>query len=164
MHCTGVETQSDPECDEGCEGDGGEKVACELVVAGGDAPEVLQPAECGLDAPASSVSGFVISDGRLAVRATWYHGRRAFGLQALAQRVGVIALVGEKTANRPRCVEEVCGHGDVRDVAGRQPQHGRAPQKVGHGMDLGGLAAARGADRLRLRPPLPPWAERCAFT
>ena len=41
---------------------------------------------------------------------------------------------------------------------------GWSPENVGEDVDLGGLPTARGADGLRLRPPLPPCAERCALT
>jgi putative transposase len=40
-----LQTQLYPEDDEGCEGDGGEEVGRELVVARGDAAEVLKPTE-----------------------------------------------------------------------------------------------------------------------
>ena len=44
-----AQTQSDPIGNEGCEHNGGEKVAGELVISGGDAPEILEPAEAALD-------------------------------------------------------------------------------------------------------------------
>ena len=45
---------TDPEPD-GSEGDGGQEVACELVEAGGDAPEMLELAEEALDEVALAV-------------------------------------------------------------------------------------------------------------
>jgi hypothetical protein len=48
-------------------------------------------------------------------------------------------------------------------AAGRHEGEG-ATDYVGKGMDLGGLAAPRRPDRLIFRPPLPPWAQRCALT
>lgn len=41
----GVQTHSQPEGDERCQGDSGQEVSGEFVVAGCDPAEVLQPAE-----------------------------------------------------------------------------------------------------------------------
>ena len=50
-----------------CKGDGGQKVGCELVVAGGDPPKVLEAAERVLDqvrvAVAPAVKGEAFSCG-----------------------------------------------------------------------------------------------------
>jgi len=56
--------------------------------------------------------------------------------------------------------QERRGDGDIGDVAWRQDQREGPSEDVGKGVDLGGLAAARGADGLRPRPPFPPKAER----
>ncbi len=66
----------------------------ELIVAGCDAAEVLQSAEGGLDTPATLVTGLIVLDLHLAVRAPRNDGLGAFGLQAPAQLVGIVALVG----------------------------------------------------------------------
>ena len=55
-----VETHSNPECDERGKGDGGEEAPRELVVAGSDAAEILEPAEGSFDARATLVSGLVV--------------------------------------------------------------------------------------------------------
>ena len=85
--------------------------------------------------------------------------------QVSAQPVGVVALVGDQAADPAgRVGQHGWRGGDVAGVAGRQQQDAGPAEDVGEGVDLGGLAAARGADGLRLRPPFPPWAERCALT
>ena len=78
--------------------------------------------------------------------------------------VGVIALVGDQVARACCAVEQqACGL-HVRDMARRQLEGVGPPERVGEGVDLGRLAAARETDRLIFRPPFPPSAERCALT
>ena len=50
---------------------------------------------------------------------------------------------------------------DIGAVARRQEKAEQSSPAVGDGVDPGGTAAARTADRLRLRPPFPPAAARC---
>jgi hypothetical protein len=57
-----VQTRSAPERDDAGERDGGSEVGGELVVARGDAAEVLQSAERRLDTPAIFVAGQVVLD------------------------------------------------------------------------------------------------------
>ena len=61
-----VRTRSAPERDDGGEGDGRGEVGCELVVAGGHAPEVLEAAERGFDAPSVTIAPLVMPDRALA--------------------------------------------------------------------------------------------------
>lgn len=81
---TRAETHSDPERDEGREGDGREEVAGELVVTSCDAPEVLQPAEGCLNAPTPLVADLVVVDRHLPVQAPWNDDIGTFGVQASA--------------------------------------------------------------------------------
>lgn len=90
-----VETHSYPECDEGCECDGGEEVSCELVVACGDPSKVLQAAEGVFDEMAALIAQLVISDVLLAVRATGNDRHDCRLAQMLSQLVGIIALISE---------------------------------------------------------------------
>ena len=57
-----VETRSNPESDDGHQGDGGQEVRGELVVAGCDASKVLEAAEGSFDPPALAVASFVVDD------------------------------------------------------------------------------------------------------
>ncbi len=158
-----LQTRSQPERDEGCEGDGGEEVGCKLVVAGGHASEVLDPAEGVLDAVALSVAGLVVDDLALAANAAGDDRHGPCLAQGASERVGVVSLVSEHVAGPAGAGEQRGRYGDVGDVAGRQDQSEGASDGVGEGVDLGRLAAARGADRLRFRPPFPPNAERWAL-
>ena len=57
-----MRTHSDPERDDGGEDDGREEVDGELVIACGDAPEVLEATEGSFDTPSIAVAPFVVPD------------------------------------------------------------------------------------------------------
>ena len=65
-----VETYSGPPKDDGCDFDGGEEVSGELVVAGGDASEVLEGAEGAFDPVALAIGLAVVGD-RAACARPW---------------------------------------------------------------------------------------------
>ena len=93
-----LQTRSQPEREQGGEGDGGQEVVGELVVAGGDATEVLEPAEGVLDQVAIAVSASVVGDLPLARDPAW-NDRHGAGLtERAAQAIGVVALVGQDVA------------------------------------------------------------------
>jgi hypothetical protein len=77
--------------------------------------------------------------------------------------IGVIAAIGDQTSNRTRRLDQIVGNADVADIPRCEPNDRRTPQNICQDMDFCGLTATRKTDGLRLRPPLPPWAERCAF-
>ena len=51
----------------------------------------------------------------------------------------------------------------IAGIARGEMDDGGAPEDVGQDMDLGGRPAAQGIDNLIFRPPLLPWAQRCAL-
>jgi hypothetical protein len=159
-----LQTRSEPEGDKGGERNGGEEVGCELVVTGGDAAEVLDPAEGVFDAVALPVAGLVVYDLALAVGAAGDDGHSPGLAQGPAQGVSVVSLVGQYVSSSLGAGQQRRGDGDVGDVARGEDQGEGASDGVSEGVDLGSLAAARGADRLRFRPPFAPKAERCALT
>lgn len=158
-----VETQSDPERDEYGDGDGGEKVPGELVVASVDTPEVLDAAESVFDEMAVSIAPFVIDDLSLAADAARNDRNDAVAAQVCPNGIGVIALVSQQVARALDPVEQGCCCGAVGNVASAQFEGEGPAYGVGERVDLGGLAAARRTNRLTPRPPFPPWAERCAL-
>ena len=82
----------------------------------------------------------------------------------MTDRVAVIALVAQQDwAPWHPFQQQVCGRA-VSDLATRQKESDGAAQAIGQGVDLGGAAAPRTADRLIALPPFPPDAQRCAFT
>jgi prophage regulatory protein len=155
-----VQTRSEPEGEYGGESDGGQEVGGQLVVAGGDAAEVLKPAKGVLDQMAIAVASLIVDDLGLASDPPRDH-RDCPGLsQGVAERIGVVPLVGQDVAGPRSAGEQLGGDGHVGDVARREDQRERTADDVCEGVDLGRLAAARGADGLGFRPPFPPKAER----
>jgi hypothetical protein len=65
-YCVRVQTHSNPERDDGGEDDGGQEVEGELVVASGNAPEVLEATEGCFDPPAITIAPFIVADGAFA--------------------------------------------------------------------------------------------------
>ena len=66
-----VETRSNPESDDGHQGDGGQEVRGERVVAGCDASKVLEAAEGSFDPPTLAVASFVVDDWGLPACSAW---------------------------------------------------------------------------------------------
>ena len=99
-----VQTHSDPERDEGCERNSREEVAGELVVACGDAAEVLQPAESclmrfdGMMGEPTELRALIYAADS---REIWVSTRR------IRQRY-VSAVLGPKTSQRSRLQAEAC--------------------------------------------------------
>jgi len=113
---------------------------------------------------AVAVSGFVVDDLSLSVDPARDDGDLSLMAQVFADCVGVVAFFGDQVARACCAVEQQARSLHVRYMARRQFEGVGPPERVGEGVDLGCLAAAREADRLIFRPPFPPWAERCAFT
>lgn len=143
--------------------DGGEKVGCELVVASGDAAEVLQASEHALDCVASSVE----SSAERRLEAPVRLGRDVWGRAAVvdgfAHGIGVVAAVGDQQgASRQQGQERKSGAAVGRLTAG-QREGAWAAKLIGQRVDLGRAPAAADADCLRPFPPFPPAAQRWAF-
>ncbi len=102
-------------------------------------------------------------DGLLAIGSAGDHRRDTAFAEVPAQVVGVVALVAEEVFGAGQGFEQRWGGLDVGDVAGGEDQAEGATDGVGKGMNFRGFPAAREADRLGLRPPFPPKAERCAL-
>src|ERR1700693_4070486 len=82
----------------------------------------------------------------------------------MAKEVDIIATIGDETSNRTCRLDQIVGNADVADIARGEPNDRWTPQNIRQDMDLCGLTATRKTDGLALRPPLPPWAERCGVT
>jgi hypothetical protein len=94
--------------------------SCELVVSGGDAPQVLDAAEGVFHEMAVAVSGLVVDGFALSVDAA--QDDRDFSLlaQAFPDHGGVIALIGDEVARAGRAVkQQACSH-HIRHMARRQ--------------------------------------------
>lgn len=84
--------------------------------------------------------------------------------QIVSQPFGIIALVGDQATDAAGCFGQHIRSGPfVAGIARCQKEDRQAAHDVDERVNLGGLAAARGTDALRLGP-FPPWTERCALT
>lgn len=144
---------------------GGEEVSGEPVVSGCDASEVFQPAERPLDGVAVLVerwreAGFVFPiDLWRDVR----RGARIFDLAA--DEIAVVALVALNDLDIVgKQGEQRFGCDAIRNVSAGQNESNRPAEFIGQRMDFCRAPAARAPDRLVFLPPLPPDAQRCAFT
>ena len=71
-------------------------------MAGGDAAEVFEAAERGLDAPAISIALSVMADGVLTGTAARHDRHRSAGLQIAPQGVGIIAAIRDELLQASR--------------------------------------------------------------
>ena len=105
-----------------------------------------------------------MADLALSGAATRDNRRSAIGSQVPPELVCIIAAIGDQPPQPTRCsCDDLRGGFYVACIARCEVDYGRAAEDVGDDVDLRGLAATRDADGLRLRPPLPPWAERWAL-
>lgn len=112
---------------------------------------------------AALVALLVIPDGALAVGSSGNDRDDGRLAQALSQCVRIVSLVGKKVSRAFQASQQMGRDRAVCRVAAGQHEGERAADHVGEGMDFGGLSAPRRPDGLIFRPPLPPWAERCAL-
>ena len=142
----------------------GQEVGGELVVAGCEPSEVLEAAEHALD----GVPALVKHGAEAAFPASGDLGGDVWGcalvLDQLAHRVGVVGAIGQDDAAFRQPGEQRLRRPAVGGLARRQEEGERTALTVCKGVELGVASASRGADGLGESPPLPPAAERCAFT
>ena len=73
-----------------------------------------------------------------------------------ADRVGVVALVGEKLFDAGNEAHAFFGHHAIGRIAGREDEGPGPTEFVDYRVNLAVLAAFRDADRLKIGPPFPP--------
>mgnify|MGYP001600018023 CR=1 FL=1 len=138
----------------------GEIISSELVVAGGDAAEIFEPAEATLDDIASFVGFFVEA---MEPDAVGFVGNDRLGA-ALAdlrpEAIAVIAPVGNQGAHVGQERQNLGSRGDIGVLAWRQMKGYGPATRVARRVDFGRAPAARTADRLLAFPPFPPEALR----
>ena len=145
--------------------DGVEEGADDLVVAGGDAAEVLEAADGGFDPPTLAVAAPVVADRDGSVAAAGDDRDGAGFAQAGAEPVGVVGAVGDQSAERTGSRHQVRGGANVGMMAGGQPQDDRPAEQVGDQVELRAATTAGYANGLILRGFFwAPAAERWAFT
>ena len=86
------------------------------------------------------------------------------GLEEGAERIGVVAFVGEELADAGDTADAGFCHHAICSVARREDQDPGTAKVVDNRMDLAISTTFGDAYRLRLRPPFPPLAQRWILT
>ena len=138
----------------------GQEIPGKLVVSGGDASEVLEPAKAALDDISAFVGAFVEAMDDDTVRFIGDYGLGAATNDFAAKVVAVIAFVGEERAHGRRERQDIGRRRDIGILAWGQMQDDRPAERIAQRMDFCRAASARAADRLIVLPPFPPEAQR----
>lgn len=138
----------------------GQEIPSELVVSGGDAAEVLEPAEAALDDISTSVGAFVEAMDDDAVGLVGDYGLGAATNDFAAKVVAVISFVSEERAHGRRERQNIGRGRDIGILAWGQMQDDRPAERITQRMDFCRAASARAADCLIVLPPFPPEAHR----
>ena len=83
--------------------------------------------------------------------------------QQRSKAVAVVAAVSQASLGWRKGCEQTWRGPMVADLSGGDGERDQAAQPIGYPMDFGARSAARASDGLRLCPPFPPAAERCAL-
>ena len=138
----------------------GQEIPGELVVSGGDAAEVLEPAKAALDNISTFVSAFVEAMDDDTVGFVWDNGRGAATNDFATKVVAVIPLVAEERAHGRRERQNNGRRRNIGILAWGQMQDDRPAERIAQRMDFCRAASARAADCLIVLPPFPPEAHR----
>jgi hypothetical protein len=141
-----------------------EEVGGELVVARGEASAVFEAAEHALDGVAALVEGLAEAAFPDAVALGRDVGDGTLILNDIADAVAVVGAVGMDDAPSRQVRQQSLARLAIGGLARCQQEGERSSLSIGDGVDLGVATAPADADRLEVRPPFPPAAERCAFT
>lgn len=130
------------------------------IVAGSDAPPVLEPAEHHLDAVATPVAAPVMPDGPVAQLPPWDAGLGSPVQQGLAEPVGVISSVRDQPVGPWQSVEQGERTRVVADLARRQEEPDGPSFRIGDGVELGVEPTFRAPDEAAFLRPGPPFFDR----
>ena len=131
--------------------------ACRI---GGDAAEVLEPAETALDDVLAFVGALVEAMDDDAVRFVGDDGLGAATYDFAPKVVAVIPIVGEEFAHGRRERQNIWRRRDIGILARGQMQDDRPAERIAQRMDFCRAASTRPADCLIVLPPFPPEAHR----
>jgi hypothetical protein len=138
----------------------GQEIPSELVVSGGYAPEVLEPAEAALDDISAFVGTFVEAMDDDTVGFIGDYGLGAATDDFGAKVVAIIAFVGEERAHGWGECQNIGRSSDIGILAWGQMKDDRPAERIAQRVDFCRAATARSADRLIMLPPFPPEAQR----
>ena len=114
----------------------------ELVVAGGDTPELLELVEEALDMVALAIEGLGPTEALLAADHVGNVGDGTASLDVTSQAIGVIGLVGDDDGAVSKIGEERFGAGQVVCLSGRDQELERPALAVDPRVDFRGEPAA----------------------
>jgi hypothetical protein len=137
-----------------------QEIAGELVVSGGDAAEVLEPAKAALDDVSAFIGTLVEGMDDDAVGFVGDNGLGAAAYDFAAKVVAVIPFVAEERAHGRRERQNIWRRRDIGILALCQMQDDRPAERIAQRMDFCRAAASRAADGLIVLPPFPPEAHR----
>jgi len=132
----------------------------ELVISGGDRSIDLQVADHALDMVALAIDSPVPADFVFPVGFGWNAAANAFVVQASADRIGIVALIGKEIGGlligQRDHVLERCA---VRNFTGREMEDEWDAFGITETMNFTGEPAPRTAKSLFASPPFAPAAE-----
>ena len=134
------------------------------IVAGCDAPPVLEAIDGPLDDVALFVENGVVGIEDLAVSPWWNDRLAAALLEPVPERRTVIAFVGNDIVGRRHKLEATLGRLVIVGVSGCEQDDAGAALGVGYKMDFGGPTADASTNSMMPGPPFPPAALRWALT
>jgi hypothetical protein len=137
-----------------------QEIPGELVVSGGDAAEILEPAKAALDDISAFVGAFIEAMDDDAVGFVGDDGLGAATNDFTAKVVAIIRFVGEERAHGRRERQNIGRRRDIGILAWGQMQDDGPAKRIAQRMDFGRAASARAADCLVVLPPFPPEAHR----
>ena len=136
-----------------------------MIVSRGDGAIDLEVSDHPFDPISLAIELFAVADRNFAVRLRWDDGFDASLFEVIADRIGVVGLVGEQGVWR------LLGQIDQRVVAlavrrfARCEFEGDGPASgITETMNLTGEPAPRAAKSSLMNPPFPPAAETWALT
>lgn len=140
--------------------DCGEEVGGELVVARGNAPEILEAAEAPFDDVTATIGLFVEAMDTDSIGFVRDYGFGAALGDLRTQVIAIVAFVGKQSAHI-RCERQNVGRSsNVSILARRQMKNDRPAKRIAQPMDFGRAPTTGAADRLIAFPPFPPEAQR----
>ena len=128
--------------------DGGEEIAGEFVVSGGDGAVLFEFVEEPLDEVAFAIEDEVARARGLAAglgRDDW--GDSPSG-EELDEWIGIVGLVGEHASGSTSSIRWL-GLAEILSLARREQKLDRVAERIDQGVDFGGQSAAGSADGLR---------------
>jgi hypothetical protein len=138
----------------------GQEIPSQLIVSGGYAPEILEPAEAALDDISAFVGTFAEAMGYDTVGSVGDHRFGATTDDFGAKAIAVIAFVADERAHGWSERQNIGRSSDIGILSGRQMKDDGSTERVAQRMDFCRATTARAADGLIMLPPFPPEAQR----